>query len=172
MKKWLIAALFLVGFNAQAAGPTREIRLGLTYQSLFSDSFGSGIAPGPGASATYEFKITPGFALGINLAYRTYGGTPAISQLGYGLLMRHAFGSGDFRPYLAYGLLLHINSVGGRTGTATAHDTALAAGADFTAFSQKLFFEVDYHISHGRHFDSSTLNLSYGEAKLGYRFDW
>ncbi|MCH2108308.1 MAG: hypothetical protein MK135_03195 [Polyangiaceae bacterium] len=129
---------------------------------------------GTGLAYTRDYFVGPNTALGIHLALRTFPVDPLQLALGYGLTIRHYLGSSNQdRPggfYLLYGLLLQMNYLSSKKGTATGHDTLLAAGFDFQSSNWLPFLEVGYHLTQVRSFDDKTLWWPYAETQFGFRF--
>lgn len=138
-------------------------------------------------SATYGFRLSPDFELGIQSAFRYYPATGdlitpegRLLQLGYGLTLEHGFSRIApewlgflWVPYFKYGLLMQINWAFGRPASATNHDTLLAMGLYWRKEGvPPFFFQAGYHISHLRYFESSSQNLSALEAGAGVVFEW
>lgn len=164
----------------ELAPPTRALKLGVTGALLVSNPYAGGSSPGGlGLSATYEFLLSPRFALGIPLGYRQHLGSEAIGVLVYGLLLKHYLLAppeggtpAPVRPYLQYGLLQQLIRQSGHGGTAVAYDAGLMAGADLALGPLPLFVEAAFHFSHLSFFDLAARNQSYLEASAGVRFVW
>ena len=129
----MFAALMFAAGRARAdALPSRSVWVAPTYQVLLTGAFRPSSRHGVGASAAYEFHISPVFNIGLALAYRLYPGARATHQVGYGTTLKHFFSAawssrdGVF-PYADYGLLLQQTYVEGRGGSAVAHDTRVAS---------------------------------------------
>lgn len=138
-------------------------------------------------SASYGFRLSPDFELGIHSAFRYYPATSdsitpegRLLQLGYGLTLEHGFSRIApewlgflWVPYFKYGLLMQINWAFGRPASATNHDTLLAMGLYWRREGvPPFFFQVGYHLSHLRYFESSSQNLSALDAGAGVVFEW
>jgi hypothetical protein len=143
---------------------------------MFLNPFGLATT-GIGPSAVYEFLLSPRFSIGINLAYHWYLGQPQVSQLGYGLLLKHYFQQEQprpgVRPYLEYGLLLSSTRISDRDSYAIAHDTRLTAGLDFVIFKSLpvvFCFDATYHLSWIGFFNNPSYNLMAAEFVLGARY--
>jgi hypothetical protein len=152
--------------------PTRSIWLAATYQVLLHSEFEPSSRHGVGASGVYEFHLSPRFNLGLSLAYRLYPGSQATQQLGYGATLKHFFGSrwataDGVHPFVSYGLLLQQSMIEGRKGSATSHDTRLAAGAVFRSSPLALFVDIGAHYSRLNYFDRSSTLIPYLEAQAG-----
>src|SRR3989442_9864917 len=75
---------------AAAAAKTRALKLGLSAQILISQPFtGDTSQAGPGVIGVYEFLLSPRSALGIEGGYRQFFGADRISELVYGLVLKH-----------------------------------------------------------------------------------
>jgi hypothetical protein len=151
---------------------TRSIWLAATYQVLLHSEFEPSSRHGVGASGVYEFHLSPRFNLGLSLAYRLYPGSQATQQLGYGATLKHFFGSrwataDGVHPFVSYGLLLQQSMIEGRKGSATSHDTRLAAGAVFRSSPLALFVDLGAHYSRLNYFDRSSTLIPYLEAQAG-----
>ncbi|HTV18590.1 MAG TPA: hypothetical protein VMG12_07970 [Polyangiaceae bacterium] len=161
--------------EAHPAGeqPTRSVWVSPTYQALFGDSFEPSTRHGVGASATYEFHISPRFNIGFALAYRVYPGSTSVHQLGYGAKLKHFFSAawsdqdGVF-PYLDYGLLLQQTFVAERSGSAVSHDTRLGGGAVVREWGIPMFIGVAGHYSRLQYFDTESRWIPYLEVELGW----
>lgn len=165
----LLLALLAVSPRAEAFHSTRSLRLGAGSVARTDTSFPQSQNIGASLWSSYDFRITEGFSLGVNLAYRYYWGNEGLGQLGYGLLFKHTLGSSEvWRPYLQYGLLFHLSSRTGHSGVPAAHDTLLSAGVD----TERFFIQAGFHISHLSQWDTPTLGLSYGELLVGYHWNW
>lgn len=135
-----------------------------------SEAFAGYGQSGYGLATLYEFVLNPRFSLGIDLTYRMISGDDQrASQLGYGLIMKHNVGAGDWNPYIAYGLLLQVIRLEGVEGDGTAHDTKLCAGIDIYS---DWYVEASYHISRMRFFNTNAIRLDYLEANGGYVWRW
>src|SRR5258708_15309120 len=65
-----------------ALAPTRALKLGASAQYLVGNPFaGRSSNAGPGLAATYEFLLSPRFALGIALGYKQYFGDRKSTRL-------------------------------------------------------------------------------------------
>jgi hypothetical protein len=170
----LLSVVLLLGAPAlaeDAPTPTRALKVGLSAQYLVSNPFeGTSSSAGTGLEATYEFLLTPQFALGINLGYHQYFGSNAVAQIVYGLVLKHYLFSPHF--YLQYGLLQQILHERGHSGAAVAYDAGLMSGCDFTLGPLPLFVEGAFHISHLTFIDLAPQNQSYFELIAGTRIVW
>lgn len=146
--------------------------LSLAYQAPLSldKSFAGGI----GISYAREYFISRRTALGIHAALRIFPSTPWQLALGYGLTFKHYLISRSAETtqglYCLYGLLLQMNVLDGREGTATGHDTRLSIGYDWQVDRIFPLVEVGYHLTQVRSFDEDTLWWPYTELLLGLRF--
>ncbi|HKO52300.1 MAG TPA: hypothetical protein VJV79_31545 [Polyangiaceae bacterium] len=152
--------------------PTRSWWLAATYDLLLTSAFDPSSRHGLGASAAYEFHLSPRFNLGLGLAYRLYPGSQATHQIGYGTTLKHFFSNqwataDGFYPFLSYGLLLQQSQVSGREGSATSHDTRLGAGAVFRTSGIAWFVDLGGHYSRLGFFDRKSTGIPYLEAQLG-----
>jgi len=152
--------------------PTRSVWLGATYNFLLSSEFEPSSRHGLGASAAYEFHLSPRFNLGLGLAYRLYPGSQATHQIGYGTTLKHFFSdqwatADGFYPFLGYGLLLQQTSVSGREGSATSHDTRLGVGAVMRTSGVAFFVDLGGHYSRLGFFDRKSAAIPYLEAQVG-----
>jgi hypothetical protein len=152
--------------------PFDTLALSLAYQAPLSidKSFAGGI----GIAYTREYFVSRRTALGIHMALRIFPGSPWQLALGYGLTFKHYLISRSAETtqglYFLYGLLLQMNVLDGREGTATGHDTRLAMGYDWQVGSVFPLIEVGYHLTQVRSFDEETLWWPYTELLLGVRF--
>ena len=152
--------------------PTRSVWLGATYDLLLTAAFDPSSRHGFGASAAYEFHLSPRFNLGLGLAYRVYPGSQVTQQIGYGATLKHFFSSqwataDGFYPYLDYGLLLQQSTISGREGSATSHDTRLGLGAVMRTSGIGFFVDLGGHYSRLGFFDRKSTGIPYLEARLG-----
>ena len=159
-----------------AAAKTRALKLGLCAQILISEPFtGDTSRAGPGVIGVYEFLLSPRSALGIEGGYRQFFGADRISELVYGLVLKHYLlepsPSAAVVPYLQYGLLQRIARQRGRKGAAVMYDAGLMAGADLYLIAP-LFFELAFHVSHRTSLGDDSRNASYFEAVAGTRLSW
>lgn len=167
--------IFLFSVISQAQqGYTRSYRMGLSWNHRSSEALAGSRLEGVGLSSAYEFNLNPRFTLGINLDYRSFAGEQGLTQLGYGLLMKHQWnlnieGSREIRPYLEYGLLMNVSRQKGRPRSGTSHDTKLGLGLNFNLADLPLFIETSYHISRLSYFEQNALNLDYLQMTLGWR---
>lgn len=157
------------------APPTRSAWLAANYDVLLSNAFEPSSRHGVGASAAYEFHVSPRFNLGLTLAYRLYPGSPATQQLGYGATLKHffsgAWASADgLYPFVDYGLLLQQSLIRGREGSATSHDTRLGVGLLMRASAACLFVDVAGHYSRLNYFDTKGTWIPYVETRVGWVF--
>jgi hypothetical protein len=166
------------GAVAPAATPakTRALKLGLCAQILISQPFtGDTSQAGPCVIGVYEFLLSPRFALGIEGGYRQYFGADRVSELVYGLVLKHYLlepsPSAAALPYLQYGLLQRIAHQRGREGAAVMYDAGLMAGTDLYLLAP-LFLEVAFHISHLTSLGADSSNASYFEVVAGTRLSW
>lgn len=152
--------------------PYNVMALSLAYQAPLSldKSFAGGI----GIFYTREYFVSPRTALGVHSAIRIFPAAPFHFALGYGLTIKHYITVGRSGEtaglYLLYGLLLQMNMLEGRNGTATGHDTRLTVGYDWRAKDLFPFFEAGYHLTQVRSFDENTLWWPYTELAGGLRF--
>jgi hypothetical protein len=159
---------------ARADEPTtRSVWLAPTYQVLLSDAFEPSSRHGLGASAAYDFHITPRFNIGLTLAYRLFPGEVATQQLGYGTILKHFFSDtwsseDGLHPYLDYGLLLQQTFVEGRSSSAVSHDTRLGAGALFRQWGVPLFISVAGHYSRLTYLDVESTWIPYVDVAVGW----
>ena len=164
------------GVPAAHAG-NHALRLAPTYQLLTGSPFAGTGNDGTGLTSTWERMLTDKFGFGINLAWRTFPAGQAMTQIGYGLVLKHylngegARGEG-IRPFLEYGLLLQISTLAGRAGSGTSHDTRLTAGADLPLFGAPLYGAASYHFSTLRYFENPSIDLNYLGLEFGVRFSW
>jgi len=179
--KWIVRAGF--GFlslallaaasieTARAEG--RALNVGIGAHAFLQDSFGQSAPRGFSIPLDYEYELKPAFNLGIHLGYRFSG---EISQLTYGLLLKHYFQEDPgtlVRPYLKYGLLFLVSRLAGREGAGTSHDTHLCAGTDFAPWggdSTLFFAEVGYHYSTLSYFEESAGRLDVIQVAFGPRW--
>jgi hypothetical protein len=157
---------------ATDAPPTRSLWLAPTYQLLLTGDLPSS-RHGLGASASYEFHVSPMFNLGLTLAYRIYPGEASTQQLGYGAILKHFFspawsGADGFYPYVDYGLLLEQTFIEGRSGSAVSHDTRLGGGALIRYRGVPLFVGLDGHYSRLQYFDTDSTLVPYLELQVGW----
>lgn len=130
---------------------------------------------GGGLTYTHEYFVSRRTALGVHTGVRFFPAQPWHLAIGYGLTFKHYITS--LKPsgpstglYLLYGLLLQMNFLEGRKGSATGHDTRLAVGYDWQTGPVFPTFEVGYHLTQVRSFDEDTLWWSYTEVVGGIRF--
>lgn len=179
--------------SAQAAEPTLErstppkknemeparypqafntIALSTAYQAPLSVD--KGFAGGIGVSYAREYFVSKGTALGIHAALRIFPASPWQLAFGYGLTIKHYLFSPGATPtqglYFLYGLLLQMNVLEGREGTATGHDTRLSMGYDWQLGNVFPLVEAGYHLTQVRSFDEETLWWPYAELLWGLRF--
>jgi hypothetical protein len=160
--------------QALAKGPpSRSFWLAATYQALLTDSFRPSSYHGLGASASYEFHVSPKFNVALGLAYRLYPGRQSTQQLGYGAILKHFFADGwssddGVYPYLDYGLLLQQTFVEGRSGSAVAHDTRLGGGAVLRGWGVPLFVGLAGHYSRLQYFDTEAKWIPYVDLEIGW----
>jgi hypothetical protein len=151
----------------------RALNVGIGAHAFLQDSFGKPAPRGFSVPLDYEYELKPTFNLGIHLGYRFSG---EISQLTYGLLLKHYFHEDPatiVRPYLKYGLLFLVSRLEGREGAGTSHDTHLCAGTDFApwgADSTLFFAEVGYHFSALSYFEESAGRLDVIQVAIGPRW--
>jgi len=158
-----------------ASEPTRALKLGASARYLVGNPFaGKSSDAGPGLAATYEFLLSPRFALGIALGYQQYFGGEAVGLFVYGLVLKHYLlaAPAPVRPYLQYGLLQQYLHQRGHTGAAVAYDAGLMAGTDFSLGPLPLFVESAFHVSHLSFLDLAPRNQSYLELSAGARIAW
>jgi len=161
---------------AAAAAKTRALKLGLCAQILISQPFtGDTSKAGPCVIGVYEFLLSPRSALGIEAGYRQFFGADRVSELVYGLVLKHYLlepsPSAAALPYLQYGLLQRIARQRGREGAAVMYDAGLMAGADLHLLAP-LFLELAFHISHLTSLGADSSNASYFEVLAGTRLSW
>jgi hypothetical protein len=152
--------------------PTRSVWLAATYDFLLTSAFEPSSRHGLGASAAYEFHLSPRFNLGLGLAYRLYPGSQATHQIGYGTTLKHFFSDhwathDGFYPFVDYGLLLQQTSIAGREGTATSHDTRLGIGAVMRTSGVAFFVALGGHYSRLGFFDRKSTGIPYLDAQVG-----
>jgi hypothetical protein len=176
-----LIAWLVLGTVAQAAvpndAPTRSVWVAPTYDYLATDAFEPSSRHGFGATAVYEFHISPKFNLGLPLAYRLYPGERATQQLGYGVTLKHFFSSrwatvDGVYPFVAYGLLLQQSFVEGVGGSAVSHDTRLAGGAVFRSAPLALYFDLGGHYSRLDFFEHESRFIPYVDVQLGWVFSF
>ena len=160
---------------AVSAVPTRSVWLAPTYDFLASSAFEPSSKHGFGASAAYEFHISPRFNLGLVLAYRMYPGEQTTQQLGYGATLKHFFSShwatiDGVYPFIDYGLLLQQSFVEGRSGSAVSHDTRLGGGAVFRSAPLSLYLDIGAHYSRLGFFDVESKGIPYLDVQAGWVF--
>src|SRR5437016_4111107 len=161
---------------AAAAAKTRALKLGLSAQILISQPFtGDTSQTGPGVIGVYEFLLSPRSALGIEAGYRQFFGADRVSELVYGLVLKHYLfepsPAAAALPYLQYGLLQRIARQRGREGAAVMYDAGLMAGTDLYR-PVPLFFELAVHVSHLTSLGDGSRNASYFEMVAGTRLTW
>jgi len=148
----------------------RHWRLGLSIASLIKDDFSSESTTLLGPTSFWEFETSLRSSMGIHAAYRVSNDGSELSQLGYGLILKHKLGlvAMDIKDnwYLSYGLLLQVIRKKGLDGTGTAHDTKLCIGKDFGG-DKVWFAEISGHYSRLRYFNSDDINLDYFEVVIG-----
>ena len=155
--------------------PTRSVWLAPTYDFLATSAFEPSSRHGFGATASYEFHISPRFNLGLALAYRLYPGEQATQQLGYGAILKHFFSSrwatddGQY-PFVDYGLLLQQSFVEDRSGSAVSHDTRLGGGAVFRSGWVSLVLGVGGHYSRLDFFEHESTWIPYVDVQFGWVF--
>ncbi len=129
---------------------------------------------GGGLVYTRDYFVAPRVAMGIQAGVRIFPSPPFHFASGYGLSLKHYVGnlgtSKGSGLYLRYGLLLQMNVLEGRSGTATGHDTNLAIGYDRESRTVNPVVELGYHITQVRAFDEDTLWWPYTELLAGVRF--
>lgn len=175
VSKLLAAGLVLILlFHTQGTlASDRAFRVGATLVQLTGDDFPS-VKSGGGVAGAYEFYVSPNSIVGINSEVRFYSGDPSLTQLGYGLLLKHPLSPSEWgKPYLEYGLLMNVTRVSGTSGAGMSHDTRLAVGTDFH-WNEKLWFaDVAYHISHLTALGQSSMqDLNYLQISFGLRWEW
>lgn len=155
------------------AAPTANVLMGsLAYQA--PTNFEKAFYGGGGLVYTREYFVTARSALGIQAGGRFFPAAPWHFAFGYGLLIKHYVG--DFGSskssglYLKYGLLLQMNFLDGRRGSALGHDTLFALGYDRTSDRPSPVVEVGYHLTQVRGFDQKTIWWPYTEVAAGIRF--
>jgi hypothetical protein len=170
------AALLLTLAEADALAaeaPTRSVWVAPTYQVLLGDALEPSSRHGLGASAAYEFHISPTFDLGLAIAYRLYPGEVATQQVGYGAVLKHFFSAAWSRddgvyPYIDYGLLLQQTFIEGRTGSAVSHDTRLGVGSVLRGGGVPLFVGLAGHYSRLQQLDVASRWLGYVDVQIGW----
>jgi len=160
---------------AVSAAPTRSVWIAPTYDFLATDAFEPSSRHGFGASAAYEFHISPRFNLGLALAYRLYPGEQATQQLGYGATLKHFFSSrwatvDGVYPFLDYGLLIQQSFIEDRDGSAVSHDTRLGGGAMFRSAPLALYLDAGAHYSRLDYFEHESTFIPYADVQLGWVF--
>jgi hypothetical protein len=174
-----LIAWIALGTVAQAAvpndAPTRSVWVAPTYDYLATDAFEPSSRHGFGATAVYEFHISPRFNLGLPLAYRLYPGKQTTQQLGYGVTLKHFFSShwatvDGVYPFVDYGLLLQQSFVEGRSGSAVSHDTRLGGGAVFRTAPLSFYVDVGVHYSRLNFFEHESTFIPYVDVQLGWVF--
>lgn len=153
--------------------PTANVLLGsLAYQ--VPTNFEKSFYGGGGFVYMREYFVTARSALGIQAGARLFPAPPLHFAFGYGLSIKHHVGhfgasmSSGF--YLKYGLLLQMNFLEGRNGSALGHDTQLAVGYDWTSDVPSPVIEFGYHLTQVRGFDQETVWWPYAEIAAGIRF--
>src|SRR5882762_3954673 len=129
---------------AAAAAKTRALKLGLCAQILISQPFtGDTSQAGPCVIGVYEFLLSPQSALGIEGGYRQFFGADRISELVYGLVLKHYLlePSPCALPVLGYNLLQRIARQRGQTRAPVMYDTGLMAVTDLYLLAP-LFLEL------------------------------
>ncbi len=174
---FIVAMLSLFTVAASARAADHAFRLAPTYQLLTGSPFAGTGNDGTGITTTWERMLSDKSAFGINLAWRTFPSGQGLTQIGYGLVLKHYLNSqgvrGEgIRPFLEYGLLLQISTLAGRAGSGTSHDTRLTAGADFPLLGAPLYGAVSYHLSTLRYFENPSVDLNYLGLEFGVRFSW
>lgn len=161
--------------NREAPGFPRvfdTLALSIAYQAPLS--LDKGFAGGIGVSYTREYFIARRTALGIHAAVRIFPDSPWQLAIGYGLTFKHYLISRNALTtkglYFLYGLLLQMNVLDGREGTATGHDTRLAMGYDWQVGEVFPLLELGYHLTQVRSFDEETVWWPYTELLGGVRF--
>jgi hypothetical protein len=148
----------------------RHWRLGLSVAGIMKQDFAPESAILFGPSSFWEFETSQRSSMGIHAAYRVSTDGAKLSQLGYGLILKHKLG--EVSPeiqnnwYLSYGLLLQVIRAKDRQGTGTAHDTKLCVGKDFGG-DKTWFLEASAHYSRLRYFNAEDINLDYFELVVG-----
>lgn len=153
--------------------PTANVILGsVAYQA--PTNFEKSFYGGGGLVYTREYFVTARSALGIQSGARIFPAAPWHFAFGYGLLIKHYVGSlGSSKIsglYLKYGLLLQMNFLDDRRGSALGHDTLFALGYDRTSEKLSPVVEVGYHLTQVRNFDQETVWWPYTEVAAGLRF--
>lgn len=166
---WMLAAATVVHAEER---PSRSVWLAPTYQALLTRELPGG-PHGVGASASYEFHVSPMFDVGLALAYRLYPGAPSTQQLGYGATLKHFFSPAwsledGVYPFVDYGLLLQQTFVEGRGSSAVSHDTRLGGGALFRYQGVPVFVGVAGHYSRIQYFDTESTWIPYLDVQLGW----
>jgi hypothetical protein len=154
------------------APKSHVLALSLAYQApLGLDKSGLG----GGVTYTREYFITARTALGVHASLRVFPDAPRHIALGYGLTFKHYIVADAQRQsiaglYLVYGLLLQMNFLQDREGSATGHDTRLAIGLDWSWRGVFPLVELGYHLTQVRNFEQPTLWWAYTELATGIRF--
>lgn len=159
------------GENSRA--PTANVIVGsLAYQA--PTNFKKSFYGGGGVVYTREYFVTARSALGIQAGARMFPAAPWHFAFGYGLIIKHYLGNlGSSKSsdlYLKYGLLVQMNFVDDREGSALGHDTLLAVGYDRRSDGPSPVFETGYHLTQLRGFDQETVWWPYAEIAAGLRF--
>ncbi len=145
--------------------------LSLAYQAPLS--LDKNVPLGAGFSYTREYLIGANTALGIHAGARIFPEPPTHYALGYGLSIKHyVFKHRRFQfggTYLLYGLLVQMNFLSDRSGTAVGHDTRLTIGYDWIG-DWAPSVELGYHFTQVRNFEEPTINWGYVETALGLHF--
>lgn len=170
----LLTCASALATSTATATPTKFLRIGLGTPILLAPPFDDqSNSTGASVSAVYERAITDRFSIGIDLAYRRFGGAIVLSQLGYGLLLKHGFETGwGFRPFLEYGLLLQVTRRENVEGSGTSHDTKLGLGVEGSVMTLPLFVDASYHFSRLRYFETASTQLDYFDFRVGARIGW
>lgn len=144
----------------------------LAYQA--PTNFEKSFHGGGGIVYTREYFVRARSALGIQAAVRVFPAPPLHLAFGYGLSIKHYIanlgGSQSSGLYLKYGLLLQMNFLDGRKGSALGHDTLLAVGFDRDSEKLSPVVEAGYHLTELRGFDQERVFWPYAEVAAGLRF--
>ncbi len=142
--------------------PKREVFASITYAHLLKNELDGGPS-GFGLGGEYDFVQSEKFSLGIDMKLRNFSKEKTVTQLGYGLIMKHNFREAGY--YLSYGLLMQALLKSNVKGMPTAHDTKLALG--YFGFPTNIFVEISYHYSMLRPWGGDQTNLNYVQLDIG-----
>lgn len=173
VKEALAADEPATGAALQDAPLVHELGVSLGYQAPLS--LDKRVPLGGGAVYTLHYLVSRRSSLGVQLGVRTFPSAPWHVAMGYGLTFTHHIEphQRDRLPegfFLRYGLLLQMNVLEKRAGTATGHDTLLAIGYDLPGRGAAPWILLGYHLTQLRAFDSETLWWPYTELAVGLRF--